>query len=373
MIQQTNGVLFYLVPPHVLPPWVRQPTPIVLTGLPSIVQRAVRIISDWTTLYRADDDTREEYWERHPTSIGWLVCGDERINPRKMTGMPAGASKNIRVIGARFEAWWAAGMEKIERWVEATVARGDPLVLFATYHYSASENSRLGCAGWSCDTAAARAHQEMLREYLEYVWGDHLTVIVVGIETDRDVLTFHGPCGELSGAMLIRATEADVRAELKRVFPDLRERIVADILPYIHGNARCVADLMAKPRELHELDHAGRIIAIGHGFEMPRNEALIVNDIDHNLGATIAKFAGIIERNLEGTTTGDDALTFTCVPYAVKGIKRRKAIVQSLELQRFASELIQQRCPRLCAAGRFRRLVGIIRERDKRLEIVDAG
>lgn len=339
----------------------------------SIIDRIVAINVEESERYVAADSARRRHWAKHPTGFAALKCMDGRVHVPTMTRTAVGLVKPFRAMGGRFEMWWPAFAKRMWNWVKAVRDRGDRCVVLVTYHYSAGD-TRLGCAGWSHDTAAARAHAERLAASIDRVFGEQVTPIVTGVETDRDILILHGPQGDVSGDQLIGASEGDVRSALASAFPMMDERTLEDCIPFLLGNAAHVADLTASPRQTIALRHDERVIAIGHGFDYwiaLRNIAVIVNDVDPNLDVPIAIAAGIIEQNIADAPAGDDAVVLASVPYSEYGIERDLAIERARGLLRFAQQVIREHKPRLAESGRLHPLVGITFERTKRLEIVE--
>lgn len=337
----------------------------------SIHERIVKINAEQSDRYVADEAARLRYWAKHPTFFACVKCMDGRVLFPTMTKTPVGIVKPFRAIGGKFSVWWPSFLGRVRHWVEKAISRGSRSFIFVTYHFSASD-PHLGCAGWKYDTASARAHAERLRDDLEFVFGEQLTAVVAGIETDRDILTLHGPNGDVSGEALIGKTEEAIRQALTAAFPNMDPQTAADLVPFLMGNAVRVDELTKDPRDLTEKGHNERIIAVGQGFDWLANEnlALIINDADPNLAESIRVGASLIQKNLASAPVEDDATIFTCIPYREAGLDYRQAVARAKGLGAFAAEIVKESHPDLFGSGRLHSLSAVMWEPNKRIEIV---
>lgn len=352
-----------------------------VAGGPSINARLVAINAAESQRYIDDTPARNRYGRHHPTRIACLKCMDGRVHLPVMTGTPTGIVKPFRAIGGRFRPSWPSFTKRLGKWVDVAEKQfGHRCVILITYHFSAAgerdaERRHLGCTGWNYDVAAARTHAEWLREKLAFVYGEQADVIVTGVETDGDNLMLHGTEGIVSGSECIGADDDAIALAIRRAFPTLDRQTVADLVPLLAGNATHVAALQRHPRRLDDLGHQERIIAVGQDFAWlaRSNLALIINDIDPNLGEAIVTGAGIIERNLDTAPDGDDAVLFANVPFGSKGTDERQAMVRSLDLLEMALDAIRIRRPELVASGRLHALAGITFEESKELTVLHSS
>lgn len=323
--------------------------------------------------YIAEEAARLRYWANHPTFLAEISCSDGRVNLPGITRTPAGLMKPFRVIGGKFQVWWPAFMERMRDWVDAAIRAGARCCVLVTYHYSAGDRN-LGCAGWECSMEAARAHAEDLQQRLTFVFGEQMTVIVAGIDTDCDELVLHGSRRDVRGREFIERSKEEIRAAVVDAFPDIAQEMITDLVPFMHGNAEQVAHLQAHPRDLKALEHNERVIAVGHGFSWltRANFAIIIHDVDPNLGNAIATALRIIERNLADAPDGDDATLFASVPYTKPGIDYRMAVESARGLLAFAKRCAEERAPTLIASGRLHTIVGVTWDESKRLEVIEA-
>jgi hypothetical protein len=336
-----------------------------------IHERILKINQEQSDRYVADEAARKRYWAKHPTHIGCIKCMDGRVHFPIMTKTPTGIVKPFRAIGGKFEIWWPSFVGRVRAWIESAERRGSKSLLFVTYHYSASD-SHLGCAGWKYDTTAARAHAEKLNKDLGFVFGEQLVGIVAGVETDQDLLTLHGPQGDVSGAMLMGKTADEIHEILCRAFPDVGPDVLIDVVPFMVGNAEHVSDLMKDPRELDEKQHNERIIAVGQAFDWlaSANLALIINDADPNLAESVRVAGSLIAKNLSETPAGDDATIFTCIQYSRPGEDQRQAIARAKGLAEFSTQIIKDAYPDLLSSGRLHVMSAIQWEPSKKIEVV---
>ncbi|MSR84861.1 hypothetical protein EXS71_00225 [Candidatus Uhrbacteria bacterium] len=339
--------------------------------MPTLHQRILEINAEKSMQYTTDESARNRYWASHPTFFACIKCMDGRVNFPVMTKTPVGIVKPFRAIGGKFEAWWPSFLGRVRHWVEKAESMGCRSFIFVTYHYSASD-AHLGCAGWKYDTKAARAHAEKLQQELSYIFGEQMTAIVAGVETDHDLLTLHGPHADLSGEMLAGKSEAEVYQTIASIFPDMNQQTNHDLAPFLLGNAGRVEELTRQPRDLKQKGHNERIIAVGQGFDwlVEENLALIINDADPNLADSIRVAGSLIEKNLKDAPPGDDATIFTSIPYRNPGLDYRQAVVRSQGLRLFAERVLQESFPDLMKSGRLHSLAAVMWEANKKIEII---
>lgn len=339
-----------------------------------INERIIVINAEQSALYLKDEPARRRHWAKHPTHFACLKCMDGRVHLPSATKTPMGLVKPFRGIGGRFEAFWPSFIDRLEAWADKATARGARCFVFVSYHYSRS-NPHLGCKGWKCDTTAALAHSERLCRDLVEIFGDEMYAVPLGVETDTDAFTLHGPRGTLSAERLIGLDEDDVRVEVRRILPEIDAQTLRDLMPFLMGNAERVLELRETPRPPAELGHRERVIALGQGFDWlaQANFAIINNDHDPNLDEAVTTAAEIVEANLANAPPGDDATLFTNVTYGHPGKDYRKAVARARGLQTFAQSFIRERRPRLVASGRLRYLVGVTFEPSKELKVIEQG
>lgn len=330
-----------------------------------------KINNEQSNRYVQAESARKRYWATHPTFIACIKCMDGRVSFPLMTKTPTGIIKPFRAIGGKFEVWWPSFIGRVRHWVDRAISEGHKSAMFVTYHYSASD-THLGCAGWKYDTVAARAHAEKLRDNLSYVFGDQLTVIAAGVETDRDILTLHGPNGDISGESMQGKSMDEIQRELVALFPKVDTNVLADLVPFLSGNAVRVQELTDAPRDLEQKGHRERVIAVGQGFDSLASEnlALIINDADPNLAESIRVAASLIVKNLKNAPEGDDATIFANIPYREPGEDYRQAAARARGLATFAVEVIKESYPDLISSGRLHALSSVMWEPSKKIEIV---
>lgn len=337
----------------------------------TITERVLSLNAEQSVKYVEAEAARKRYWANHPTFIGCIQCMDGRVNFSLMTDTPVGHIKPFRAIGGKFEAWWPSFMGRVRHWSESAISKGSRIFLFITYHFSASD-SHLGCAGWGYDTKAARAHAEKLQQELSFVFGEELTAVVAGVETDRDLLILHGEGGDLSGEMMIGKTQDEILLEIGKLFPLMPEIVRKDLAPILSGNAQHVQELNARPRDLKEKQHNERVIAVGQGFDelVNANLALIINDANPNLAESIRVAGSLIVKNLADAPVGDDALVLTNIPYRTAGLDYRQAVGRSKGLNTFAEKVLREAYPELIASGRVAFLATVTWEPSRKIEVL---
>ncbi|MCC6647475.1 MAG: hypothetical protein IT374_18120 [Polyangiaceae bacterium] len=322
--------------------------------------------------YVAAEPARRRARAKHPTFVSCIKCMDGRLSLPTMTGVPIGMIKPFRAMGGRFEAYWPGFLSRVRGWVDGAQEAGAHATMLISYHHSESQPT-LGCSGWGFDKEAARAHAAQLRDDLALVFGDALSPIVIGIETDRDALTLHGVAGDVGARTLIGASDEEVRAALDAALPDTADEVRRDLTPLFAANARRVAQLIAAPRETPALGHAERVLAIGQGFDWltPENLALIVDDADPALARSVEVAAEILAANVADEGDEEAVTIFASVTYSDPGIDKRQAEVRARGLQRFAERVVAASQPRLVATGRFLSIAGVVWSPSRRLELLD--
>ena len=100
--------------------------------------------------------------------------------------------------------------------------------MLITYHLSSGHQER-GCAGFDCDTEAAKAHAYAIAKQAGQLFGDdHQQVypLVCGFETDSDALLLHGQQGEvLDSRDVIGLAPEALSTPLASLCPDMPREI----------------------------------------------------------------------------------------------------------------------------------------------------
>lgn len=333
-------------------------------------RRILELNAQESAHYLAAEGARKRYWAEHRTFLACVKCMDGRVMLPVMTDTPVGIVKPFRAIGGRFETFWPSFLGRVRAFVDDSMRHGSRSAILLSYHYSAS-NPSLGCAGWAHDTVKARAHATRLAAELGHVFGEQLLPLVIGIETDRDAITFHGPTGDVRGEDFIDAPSESVRIALDRAMEGVPAVVRADLLPLVLGNARRVQQLIKTPRDLSQLGHDERILAVGQGFDWLAREnlALIVNDADPSLSVSIEVAAGILARNLTHAGPDEEVTLLAAIPYRDPGIDRRQAEVRARGLLGFARSVVAKTHPEL--AVRMLELCGVVWKPARRFEVIE--
>jgi len=213
---------------------------------------------------------RALYRAQHPTEVAVLKCMDGRIHGPVATKTPLGILQPFRNIGGKFDMGWPHFQMVLHDWVRYAVSRGRHGLILVTYHFSAGNRHR-GCAGFDYDTEAAIAFTRKLKAQIDRVYGmGHQVVypIQVGFETDEDAFILHGAGDEsVELATLTKVSEGNFVALLQRIYPDMPQRILLDLLPLVQGNIEHIAEVRASKRPVVEVEHREWILALGRGFD----------------------------------------------------------------------------------------------------------
>jgi hypothetical protein len=316
---------------------------------------------------------RTRYLSEHPTAIMALKCMDGRINLPVATGTPRGIVQPFRNLGGMFNLGWPHLGEVLAEYVGAVVHSGRRVLALITYHYSRGDPRR-GCAGFRCDTDAARAHAFEIRAQMEQVFGaGHATVypVVCGFETDEDALVLHGAHGEeLDVAACLPEDAPTLRQRLQRLFPDMPEQVCADLVPLVEGNLRHVAKVRETARDL-AIEHCEWMICLGRGFDFLHtpNLALIIGPYSPDLADPVGKAAGIIHSNMVAGRIPDDGfLLLASSPYLEPGMDKARAQLKASFMSDFAAGVIKATQPALAEKMHLR--TAVLDWRSRELELV---
>jgi len=246
---------------------------------------------------------RELYLAQHPTKVVAFKCMDGRILLPTITHTPLGIIRPYRNIGGKFNLGWPLLNQSFDKLVMRNVREGNRTLVLVSYHYSAGDEHR-GCAGFKYDCEAAKKSTNEFKKQIQRVYGDNSQVVVpilIGVETDKDAIIFHGENGEVADLSAIAAEDKkNLKGMIERLYPNMPERIILDLLPLVEGNLEHIAEVKGqKPHA--DLEHGEWILAVGKGFDWLHtpNMALIVGPYDPNIGEPIKTAASIIKSNIE--------------------------------------------------------------------------
>ena len=295
---------------------------------------------------------RKRYRAQHPTEIGAFKCMDGRIHIPLATNTPLGIIQPWRNLGGKFNLGWPYFAKDVAGWVEYSVNKGRDVLILVTYHYSRGEEHR-GCAGYGYDQQMSIAGTLRLKQQVERAFGkSHKVVypILFGFETDIDAVVLHGENGEVIDLSTIEDTSEDsLKTMLGRLFPDMPERILQDLLPLVTGNIAHIAEVKNNQRPLTEVVHREWVIGLGRGFDWLHepNTALLVGPFSPNLHEPVETAASIIKANMEAGRIGDQS--FVLLASAIfrdsTGVEPLLAKEKALFLREFAIKTIQNKFP----------------------------
>ncbi len=273
---------------------------------PKIIDFLLEHNRSQSAMYCSPDATlaRRQYRATHPTEIVALKCMDGRLNLPLITKTPWGIIQPFRNVGGQFDFGWPYFGQMIQDWVAYSVTKGRDCLLLITYHWSAGSVHR-GCKGFDYDRDKAELHTKNLKEQSERIFGQNHTVVYpiqIGVETDEDALVIHGKNGKtLDLSKLSSISEENLRVMVEQLFPDMKERMVNDLLPILLGNLEHICETRKAKRPVKEVEHGEDTIALGRGFSWLHipNKALIVGPFTYDLGQPIATAAHIVLDNLK--------------------------------------------------------------------------
>lgn len=297
---------------------------------------------------------REKYLREHTSDVLVTKCMDGRVNVPIITGIPMGVFSPFRSMGAKFDIGSPGFAPHVlnfynhvhDRWQKEGEASG---IVLNTYHFSRSKKE-LGCKGFGFDTQKACQCTQRLRDKFEGVYGkSHMLIhpICVGVETDEDALVIHGDNGKtLDVSQSLAFTQEDFRRELGKLFPNMRERVLKDLLPMVVGNRAHVESIRRENKPVLELDHREKTIAIGRGFDWLHlvNEALIVGTFNIDWLHEVEVAATIVLNNLkrEPELARKGATVIASAPHRGPGVEAAMSREKALSNAREAWEHIQK-------------------------------
>lgn len=294
---------------------------------------------------------RRLYRAQHPSEIIALKCMDGRLNLAVMTNTPPGITKPYRNIGGKFDLGWPFFGRLMLEDIEYAVSKGRSTIVLSTYHFSKGDEYR-GCAGYTYDTAAARAGAIRLGDQFKNAFGGNYVAmypIVVGIETDEGGLVFHEGKATFDIAENVDASMEEIQNRLHTMYPEMSERIVEDLLPLIAGNRKYVKEVRAQNRPTVDMEHKEQIIAVGRGFDwlhLP-NRALIIGPYDPRWEEAVAVAGTIVLGNMEAKRIPetDGALLLLSAPFRTVGADAGVAKEKALFLEREAKRVLEEKVP----------------------------
>ena len=306
---------------------------------------------------------RDLYKALHPTKVKVKKCMDGRVNVPAMTDgeVPMGVISPFRNMGGKFRIGSPSYAHFVRNFYDFTLramkeGKCPGGLVLVTYHFSKSD-PHLGCKGFGYDTAAARAYTADLRRDCDKVYGTKHEVVYsiqVGIETDRDAFVFHGEGGAtLDIAEVLDLSPEALRIRMRALYPQMREGIFNDLMPFAIGNQRHVRKVIAANRPIEKLDHAEQIIGVGRGFDWLHlaNKALIVGPFSVEWPKEVAVAAGIVLANFKAGRIphGEGSVLLVSAPYREYGVDASIAREKALEMARISWEIIKNQVPELLA------------------------
>ncbi|WP_249976607.1 carboxysome shell carbonic anhydrase [Vreelandella olivaria] len=318
--------------------------------------------------------SRQRYLAQHPTSIVVMKCMDGRIHIPHATRTPLGIITPFRNLGGIFDLGWPYLGELLTDSVLDAANSGRATLMLITYHFSSGHQAR-GCAGFNCDTEAAKAHAYAIAEQAGQLFGtDHQQVypLVCGFETDSDALILHGQQGDVLDIREWPGQPPEaLGARLASLCPDMPEEIQQDLLPLLEGNLAHVSELQGVEREL-DIEHREWVICIGRGFDFLHlpNTALMIGPYGPDLAEPIGTAATIIDANMRaGRIPSDGFMLLASTPYQHSGVDRARAELKSRFLSEFAEQVISRQHPQL--AQKMRRHTAVVHWPTRRMDSLD--
>ncbi len=324
-------------------------------------------------MFQAQRLERELYLSKHPTNVVVFKCMDGRIHMPTVTRTPLGIMKPFRNIGGKFDLGWPLLNESFDQSVKKAVAKGNRTLVLVTYHYSQGDEHR-GCAGFHYDCEESKSFTENFRKQILRTYGKNNGVvfpILVGLETDKDALIFHGEKGKIVDVSKITDDSRKNLINLfQKIYPNMPDRIMADLIPLVQGNIKCIKETESNGKSLDQLVHGEWVLAVGKGFDWLHtpNMALIVGPYDPNIGEPIKTAAGIIKSNLEEGRNSKGMVLLSSAVY-VDPVEKTRAKERTLFMNRLSQEIIDKNYPEML--GQMHSMAVVLNASTMEMEIVE--
>ncbi|EKE22099.1 MAG: hypothetical protein ACD_7C00047G0001 [uncultured bacterium] len=302
-------------------------------------------------MFQAQRLERELYLSKHPTNVVVFKCMDGRIHMPTVTCTPLGIMKPFRNIGGRFDLGWPLLNESFDQSIKKAVKKGNRTLVLVTYHYSQGDENR-GCAGFHYNREESKKFTESFRKQILQTYGENNGVvfpILVGLETDKDALIFHGAKGKiLDVSTTTDSSEKNLISLFGKLYPLMPERILEDLIPLVAGNIKRIAETKSKGKPLDQLVHGEWVLAVGKGFDWLHtpNMALIVGPYDPNIGEPIKTAAGIIKSNLDAEKNKEGMVLLSSAVY-IDPAEKTRAKERTLYMNRISQEIIEKNYPEM--------------------------
>ncbi len=251
-----------------------------------------------------DRPARQAWRESRKIEIAWFGCMDGRFHPPTITGTHLGIWSIWQNIGGKFDlAKWPRFQNSFEKFWWCSKRNDRLMLVIITYHFSRSDNARLGCKGHGFDLARAQASSRALKSQFEHVFKDEPTtyVISVGIDTDGDSMVFHGQNGEIDIATANDRSESFFRDEFKRIDPSMPDGFLPHVVEIAMLNGRHVTQVSNGQRPIKDIEHGEWVLAVGQGFDWLHtlNTAIIIGPFDPQFSRWVRIGARILDGNSE--------------------------------------------------------------------------
>ncbi len=302
-------------------------------------------------MFQAQRLERDLYLSNHPTNVVVFKCMDGRIHMPTVTRTPLGIMSPFRNIGGKFNLGWPLLNESFDQNIKKAVNKGNRTLVLVTYHYSEGDPHR-GCAGFDYNCEESKIFTENFRRQILRTYGENNGVVIpilVGLETDKDALIFHGEDGNIEDVSTIADdSEKNLFAIFSKLYPLMPERILMDLIPLVQGNIKCIEQNKIKAKSPDQLVHGEWVLAVGKGFDWlhTANMALIVGPYDPNIGEPIKTAAGIIKTNLEEGRAEGGMILLSSAIYTDPAEKVR-ARERTLYMNGLTQEIIKKNYPEM--------------------------
>ncbi len=332
-----------------------------------------------STLYSSPtaQSERRFYRQEHPTEIAAFKCMDGRLNLPVFTEMPPGIIQPYRTMGGIFDLGDERLGRLVEDWHSYALHKPRRCLPLATYHFSKGSEDR-GCAGHGHNTKNAVHSARRLVKQFKHIFGTAtMYPVLVGIETDQEALVFHNDAGKVfQVSEHLEASRGELENILRKMFPDMVNQILCDLLQLVVGNQHHVKkDIVEKKREPIDLEHRERTICFGRGFDWLHipNQALIIGPFGNNIEQSIIIAGNILLKNVKkGRVSKEDGFAvMTAGLYYEEGVNRHRIQVKTYSLYKQIKEVLEKNVPELMEEYDVQYLVGVTSHDTRKFTEID--
>src|SRR3989339_1572437 len=145
-----------------------------------------------------EQPTRRGFLKEHPVQVAGISCMDGRTKLSSIFGMRFGfIRRQWRTLGGVVDLGAPRFRASVENWRHYADRSGQEKLVFIGYHFSGTDNAKLGCRGHDHDKDRAIGAALGIGEQFSRVYGETIFCPVIGVDTDYDGLYIHDKRGDI--------------------------------------------------------------------------------------------------------------------------------------------------------------------------------